>query len=230
MQVAKTVIGNIINDKMTDYEKEKAIHDYIVANTAYSKVIVNDITNPIYGVEGVLLNKVAVCQGYAETMKMFMDMLNIECKIVTGTGVQNGKSVAHAWNLIKLDNEWYHVDATWDDPTPDVPNRVKYGYFNVTDDMIKKDHVMDGKGYEVATGTKYFYYAANKVNSLVELNSKLDALIKNSVYEAEIYCDFDITLTEFQNALVTARNNNGLRYGASIGNQGKLFSYKFDVQ
>ena len=230
LEKAKTVIQEVITDSMTDVQKEKAIHDYIVAHTAYSDTISNDVTNPMYSIEGVLLNQKAVCQGYAETMKLFMDMLNIECQIVTGYGIQADGKVAHAWNLVKLDNEWYHVDATWDDPTPDVPNRVKYGYFNVTTEMITKDHEMDGKGYPAAEGTKYFYYAANKVNSLEELNSKLNSLLKDKNYEAELYCDFDIAMDEFENALSTAIKNNNVTYSASISQQGKLCSYKFNVQ
>ena len=40
----------------------------------------------------------------------------------------------------RLDAEWYMVDVTWDDPVPDTPGQVLYGYFNITDEKMKQDH------------------------------------------------------------------------------------------
>ena len=57
----------------------------------------------------------AVCQGYAETMKLFLDALGIENKLVYGTG----GGISHVWNLLCLDGDWYHMDVTWDDPLLD---------------------------------------------------------------------------------------------------------------
>ena len=42
----------------------------------------------------------------------------------------------HAWNLIKIDGEWYHIDVTWDDPTPDLLGRVNHVFFLISDDAI----------------------------------------------------------------------------------------------
>lgn len=58
---------------------------------------------------GALVLKKAVCNGYAEGMKLLCDLSGVTCKMISGTA--DGEK--HAWNLIKLDKEWYHADLTW---------------------------------------------------------------------------------------------------------------------
>ena len=67
-----------------------------------------------------------------------MDILGIPCETITGTA----GGIGHAWNAVMLDDEWYMVDVTWDDPVPDTPGQVLYGYFNITDEKMKQDHKM----------------------------------------------------------------------------------------
>ena len=64
----------------------------------------------------------------------------------------------HAWNLIKLDKEWYHADLTWDDPEPDETSRIMYTYFNVDDTQMKADHKWNAALYQKAEGNEYNYY------------------------------------------------------------------------
>ena len=148
---------NIANLK-TIYAKEKAAHDYIVSTTSYSKIITGDVRDSIYGVEGVLLKQDAVCQGYAEAMKLFMFIENIECRFVRGEVKRsNGKTESHIWNLIKMDDgKWYYLDATWDDPVPDVVGRVTYNYFNVLYNGISSTHLIySGQNLPAVSTTKY---------------------------------------------------------------------------
>ncbi len=158
---ADQVYKEIIKGNQTEAQKEKAIHDYIVSTTSYS---INSVTtepvtktysfysnnfNPtylsnfhedIYTPYGVLLNKKAVCQGYSETMKMLLTMAGIECYYVTGVAMSGGKYYNHAWNIVKISGNYYHVDSTWDDTVPDVSNKVLYRFFNLTDEQISKTH------------------------------------------------------------------------------------------
>ena len=212
----KSIIKELgLKNMKSDYEKEKAVHDYIVAHTTYTDAnqITTDITNPIYGVDGVLLNNNAVCQGYAETMKLFMDILGIECKIVTGVGKENQP---HAWNLVKLDNEWYHVDATWNDPSPDIPGQILYSYFNVTDEMIKEDHIIDSnKTYPKAKGTKYFYYNDKVISQTKEdFEKQMSEMASNKEETGEIYCNYKIDINQLEKVLDTlvARYKMKIKY------------------
>ena len=75
-----------------------------------------------------------------------LNQAGIQTKIIEGTA--GGQ--AHAWNLVNLDGAWYHFDATWDDPLPDVIGRVTYNYYNLTDAQIKSNHSWI-KTYPLAT-------------------------------------------------------------------------------
>lgn len=132
------IIKKEIKANMSTAEKIKAVHDYMVLNCAYDydNYLHGTIPGTSYSPSGVLLKKKAVCQGYAETFQLFMDALNIPCKIVTGTGNGGG----HAWNMVKVDGKWYHIDVTWDDPVPDEKGYVRYKYFLIPDSKMDDDH------------------------------------------------------------------------------------------
>lgn len=100
--------------KGSTYDKVKYVHDYLVDLMSYDQT--DKINNS--NVYGALIEKTCVCEGYAESFKLILDKLNIPCVIVYGDGIDSsGRTEAHAWNYVKMDDDnWYGVDATWDDP------------------------------------------------------------------------------------------------------------------
>ena len=92
----------------SSYEKVRAVHDFLCKRIAYTPD--EFYSHTAYG---ALLNGSAVCDGYALSFQRFMDVLGIPCYIATG--VRNNEP--HAWNLVQLDGQWYHIDVTWDDQT-----------------------------------------------------------------------------------------------------------------
>lgn len=153
----KDVIAELISDDMTDYDKEKAIYDWQVAWTNYSSENLNPITagsSETHTPYGVLRSHNAICVGNATTFKLFMDALDIPCKIIHST--EYGE---HAWDIVQLDGEWYHVDVTFDGTSSSEP---KYSYFNVPDSM-KDDGSWPWNHNEIpaANGTKYCYIYQN---------------------------------------------------------------------
>lgn len=142
------ILKDIIKVSMNDHQKEKAIHDYIVAHVAY------DTTLSSYSAYDALKNGLTVCNGYAQLAYKMLNESGIKNKIVVGTA--NGEN--HAWNLVNLDNIWYHLDCTWDDPVPDKRGRVLYNYFNLNDEEISKDHSFVKSDYPAAT--KVYVYSA----------------------------------------------------------------------
>jgi hypothetical protein len=134
------ILKDIIKVSMNEHQKEKAIHDYIVANVAY------DTTLEKYSAYEGLKNGLTVCSGYAQLAYKMLNQSGIDAKIVVGTANGGG----HAWNLVKLNNIWYHLDCTWDDPVPDVKGRILYNYFNLSDEQISKDHSFEKLDYPVA--------------------------------------------------------------------------------
>jgi len=152
-QILKKIKGE------TDYEKEKWIHDYLVKNISYGYPDDDRAADgDAFTTYGALVRGKCVCNGYSEAMKLLCDLSGIDCKMITGTaGGEN-----HAWNLVKLDDQWYHTDVTWDDPSPDVPGRVLYTYFNVEETAIDKSHSWDDEWYLTADGKEYNYFRQTK--------------------------------------------------------------------
>lgn len=173
---AAAVLNEIITDGMTDYEKEKAIHDYVVKTVEYGVADQKNNTNA-YHAYGALIQKKGVCNAYAEAVQLLLILSDIESKIVIG----EADGISHAWNLVQLDKEWYHVDATWNDPVPDEEGRVIYSYFNITDDMIKTTHQWNVNNYPDAKSMAYNPFVMNKtyIQNYEEFKSTITKLIKD---------------------------------------------------
>ena len=124
------VYNEIINDKMTDLEKIKAVHDYIIRNTKYDEERAQEIKDNISNDEihssntafGPLFTGKAICGGYTDTMALFLDKM----------GIPNIKvsSKNHIWNAVYVNGKWLHLDLTWDDPVVVNGNEtLTYNYY-----------------------------------------------------------------------------------------------------
>lgn len=142
------MVESITQGCTTDREKVKAVHDWMVKNIAYDydNYLAGTIPSTSYGIAGPILHGKSVCQGYAETFDFFMELLGIDCEVISGTannGSGNGWG-GHAWNKVKLDGQWLYIDVTWDDPLPDRGNTVYwYKYYLVTDPTFGGNHRAD---------------------------------------------------------------------------------------
>lgn len=151
---AEVIVDEIIHEGMSPFDKTLAIHDYLVDHIVYTANI-EASHESIYTMYGALIHGDAVCQGYAEAFQYLSHLAGLENMIVQGTA--GGE--AHAWNMVKLEDEWYHVDTTWDDPVmPDGTQVKRYDYLNVTSEQMSKDHQYLVEDYPVATGERYNYY------------------------------------------------------------------------
>ncbi|MBE7104913.1 S-layer protein [Bacillus cereus] len=152
MKQAKAIVSSIIQTGMDDHEKVKSVHDYVVKHVSY------DTSYKAYTAYEALANRSAVCQGYALLTYQLLKEAGIENHFVVGTG--DGQP--HAWNLVKIDNKWYHLDTTFDDPVPDEQGRVTYSYFNLSDEQIARNHEWNRGDYPQAT-TNYYDTLTNKI-------------------------------------------------------------------
>lgn len=157
-RVIKGIMGSQITNQMTDYEKELALHDYLVANCTYSENVSQSAESDIYRAYGALVNHDAVCNGYAEAMKLLLDCAGVRSEFVAGTA----GGVDHAWNLVELDGKWYHLDTTWDDPVPDRGEQVVHPYFNVTDAVMGQSHTWERMNHPAAESMDQNYYMQNR--------------------------------------------------------------------
>ncbi len=144
------IVSEVISSGMSDYDIAKALHDYLVLNCAYdSRYYTGDIPSVSHTAYGALILGTAVCDGYANAYQALMEAAGVPCQVVTGYA-RGG----HAWNIVQIDGQWYHVDATWDDPTPDKAGYIRYDYFLLSDSAIGKDH-SNWKANYSCTSTKY---------------------------------------------------------------------------
>lgn len=151
------VRNQILQNRSSDtYDNIKMVHDYLVDNIQYDTTISK---SNIYNIYGAMINGEAVCEGYARSFKYLMDSLRIPCTLVIGKGTNSdGETENHAWNYVQIEERWYAVDSTWDDPvsiTGWVSQSSKYRYFlKGSNDMIR-DHIPSGQFTE---GGKMFSY------------------------------------------------------------------------
>ena len=150
---ADSIVGAANTKCDSDYEKAAFVHDFIVLNCTYDADTFNkylnnsnDGTSLAYTSYGCLVNRKAVCEGYSKAYKLILNRLNIECEVVSGTATNDMGMGNHAWNYIKLDDGYYLVDVTWDDPVSfDGTQRkeVRRDYFCLNSEMMSKDHFSD---------------------------------------------------------------------------------------
>ena len=139
------------------YDDIKMVHDYLVDTVEYD----TSISKPnIYNLYGALVNRVAVCEGYARAFKYLMDEMGIPCVIVIGQGTNSrGETENHAWNYVEVNGSWYAIDCTWDDPVVEgigtVSNSSKYKYFLKGSSEFSVDHIPSN---QFTPGGKKFSY------------------------------------------------------------------------
>jgi len=167
LDLASATLKNIIKEDMTTFQKEKAVYNWMCKNLEMaetSQVNIPVSSSQIDEPYGVLKTGTGVPVGFATTFRMFMEMLEIPCKVVHDTAFTN------AWNMVQLDDEnWYHVD---------VGSDITYGNFenfNMNDDVASYKHTWDTGFFPAATGTKYCYalMKAGEVKDLYNIPTRV---------------------------------------------------------
>lgn len=147
-----SIKNDILKDDMSTRDQIKAFHDYVINNTVYdeerSKTL-DENTNAInkngsHKANGVLNNHIALCSGYTDLMAIFLSSID-----VPNYKISNEE---HIWNAVYLDNNWYHLDLTWDDPvTSDGANMLIYDFFLITTEELEEintnQHIYDKTVY-----------------------------------------------------------------------------------
>ena len=176
-----------ITESMTDYDKALALHDVICANLAYDD---SQSLEWIHTAYGAFVKKLAVCDGYSKAYQYLLNKTGIASHIANGWS----KGEGHAWNLVKLDGEWYYTDVTWDDSE----NFVFHEYLNITTDLLKEDHTLDESNYSmpVCSATDNWYIKKSNVYQSLssEINTqKFTEMIKINPHATVYFTDKEIT-------------------------------------
>ena len=128
-------IIDVVRNLKNDFEREVYIHDYLVKNVVYDK------SKNYSSAYDALVGGRALCEGYSRAFQLLMLEAGMETYLITGYAGEN-----HMWNIVKLNNNYYHVDVTHDDPVPDesITNgqeeRIRHTNLNRTDAVMKKTH------------------------------------------------------------------------------------------
>lgn len=162
LERCREVLGEVLTEGMSAYEIELAVHDWLVEWGSYDRTVYD---NPNHSGRtgyrdpwGMLVGGYGNCLGYSSTFQLLMDLSGVEC--ITVVGAAFGSREDHAWNMVKLDGEWYCVDVTWDDPTGAARNGRHHRYFNVTSaDLRETDHQWDYRNVPEATAAAYAWKA-----------------------------------------------------------------------
>ena len=128
------IMSNNINDSMSLEEKLKALHDYIINNTEYD-IDKNNTGESMYHSStayGALIEGYATCNGYADVYALILDRLGVKNYRIT--------SDTHIWNAVYFNDEWLHIDLTWDDPVSDSGiDYLDHNYFLVDNATLEKE-------------------------------------------------------------------------------------------
>lgn len=154
-----------------DYEKVKYVYEYLIKNTEYDMSVANN-----QNVLSVVVDNRTVCQGYAKAMQLILNRMGVFC--ILCEGVVKGTE-SHVWNIVRINDKYYHVDATWGDASYMIEDTsgqfeapdINYDYLCVTDEEITKTHVIkDGITYPVCSSMDDNYYVREGLY-LTEINS-----------------------------------------------------------
>lgn len=218
---ARDIVAGHITAGMSDYVKEKVLHDYIVNNTVfdyknYLKSTIPYMSNDVYG---CLVKGSAVCYGYTEAMKLLCDLSGIECIIVTGKTKNNGVYEDHVWNMVNIDGEYCHVDITSDDPVSnDGTNVLTYCYFNLNDTEMARSASWERSGYPVCSSPRngYYYRSNNLAKNRNDFDKALLSALgkRTSIIEIKVA---DYTQPKYSDlAEIMIKSGNVLKYRYSV--------------
>lgn len=141
---AKDVIQELDLANKSEYECVKAVNQYLCDNCVYPDDEPESVES--HSIYGALIENSCVCEGYARTAQLIFSLCNLDSYYVVGDTPQGG----HAWNLVKIDGEYYQLDITWND-TEYQPN----AYFLVTDSIMSYSRTWDTNKYPASADSPY---------------------------------------------------------------------------
>lgn len=135
-QAAKDAVKDCIASGMTDKQKARAIHDYLIVHCTYNEQVASAAGNQYHDAftaYGALVKGSAVCQGYAAAFNLMAQKCGLQSMAVCG----RAGGVAHAWNYVNLGNRSRYIDCTWDDTDE---KKISDTYFCVTEAEMRRQH------------------------------------------------------------------------------------------
>ncbi len=163
-------------ETLSEREKEQYVHDFLCDTVHYDK-LKKEYSHEIIGALG---NGVAVCEGIAKAAKILFDRLNIWCVVaISESNPEKGIKYRHAWNVIRIDGVYYHLDVTFDNTLAKSEIR-RYDYFNLSDKQVFRDHEPVIWRMPSCNDGEHFYYKEKKISwtTLEEVQNRTRQAVK----------------------------------------------------
>ena len=172
-------------DGLNEYEKELEIHDRLSYSVEYSHL--GELPREYHTAEGSLLEGVGVCDSFAKALQLIYSRAGIDSIIVLGSLDGN----PHAWNMVKINNEWYHVDLTSSHSIYEETGIVNHAYFNLDTESEKRFASLDSEELiPEAYQNTYNYYNYNElvISNDDDIYQRLSDICNK--FEGENYIEF----------------------------------------
>lgn len=141
----KLLLKSKANGLSGDLQIAAYLHDYLTDHISYTKGDRSLTRN--HNLVGALINRETVCEGYSKLYLFLLDKAGIPAIYVSGKTV-GGSAAGHAWNMVKVNGKWYHVDVTWD--SNGKGNKGDWDYFLLSDAQIRtKKHILNYDGWKL---------------------------------------------------------------------------------
>lgn len=187
-----------ILNPLSNYDKLICLYEYLQDNISYDEKeleaccrlgrSVNPMSHNAYG---ALINKLGVCDGISSAFALIAQKMGFECSLVNGKATFRTEGFSeHAWNVIKVVDTYYHIDATWDVNHKEQTGEYSYEYFCISDDSINRDHDWDIRSTPICSREDISFYVrnrcfANNISQLEEIFTRF-AKSKQKVVRAKI--------------------------------------------
>lgn len=192
-----------IPETADEYEKAKYLYEYVIVNTEYDKKSKNN-----QNICSVFIDRASVCMGYAKAYQFLLQQLGIEAAVIAG----KSGSESHAWNLVKLEGDYYYVDPTWGDPefhetSAISASYVDYNFFGMTTKQLLLTHSLKNAfvvpecshtkcNYFVREGLYLSAFDEQKVNLMLERHLPNHTYISICCKDSSVYKQlFDYLIT-----------------------------------
>lgn len=151
----------------SQWDMIKAVHAYFVRNYRYAY---NHMKDTRYSSAlSVFLYRESVCEGFALAYSTVMHRIGIPCGIVLGKSSLGGQYCDHAWNIVQLGNNFYHIDVTWDICTKEGSDRNGFDYLLLDDQLAQIDHCWQDRSLPICSDcTQDFYVKSGALCSTKE--------------------------------------------------------------
>lgn len=185
-----------IPDELSNFDKALIVHDKVVSSIEYDKTLSDMWRNDVYG---GLVNNYASCLGYSKTFQYLMCRLSIDTLMAYG----NYGEEQHAWNVINIDDAYYHVDTTFDDTSKvdslnDGYTKIQHKYAFLSDEEITKTHEIP---------SEIWSYKLPECDSMQKNYFKMNDLVVTSTSMATVNTDIDNVLLRAISVSLAQKNS-----------------------